>query len=121
MTIPLTPDATRLPLNTRRATSTFGMPDIATTRRSATDHSLPPNEPQFAVPLDAALRHATFDSAASFDADSRVGRMQPGMYADLVVLDGDVLDGGNLLAVSVVRTIVGGKTVFEKETEETDV
>ena len=88
---------------------------IATTRRSATDHSLPPNEPKYAVPLGAALRHATFDSAASFDADTRIGRVRPGMYADLVVLDGDVVDGGDLLNVTVARTIVGGSTVYEKE------
>lgn len=88
---------------------------VATTRRSATDRSLPPNEPKYAVPLGAALRHATFDSAASFDADTRVGRVRPGMYADLVVLDGDVLDGGDLLNVIVARTIVGGLTVYEKE------
>jgi predicted amidohydrolase YtcJ len=37
------------------------------------------------------------------------------MYADLVVLDGDVLDGGDLLNVIVARTIVGGLTVYEKE------
>ncbi|AYJ48265.1 amidohydrolase [Rhodococcus sp. P1Y] len=91
---------------------------IATTRRSATDHSLPPNEPRFTVSVDAALRHATFDSAASFDADLRIGRVRSGMFADLVVLDGDFL-GGNLLQVSVVRTIVGGVTVFEKEQIET--
>ncbi|MEH6796318.1 MAG: hypothetical protein V7694_19500 [Rhodococcus sp. (in: high G+C Gram-positive bacteria)] len=62
---------------------------------------------------------ATFDSAASFDADTRVGRVRPCMHADLVMLDGDVLAGGDLLAVSVARTIVGGNTVFEKETTET--
>jgi predicted amidohydrolase YtcJ len=87
---------------------------IATTRRSATDHSLPPNEPKYAVPLAAAVRHATLDSAASFDADTRMGRVRAGMYADLVVLDGDFLDGADLLGVTVARTIVGGETVFEK-------
>jgi predicted amidohydrolase YtcJ len=87
---------------------------IATTRRSATDRSLPPNEPKFVVPLNAALRHATLDSAASFDADTRIGRVRSGMYADLVVLDGDFLDGADLLGVTVARTIVGGETVYEK-------
>lgn len=86
---------------------------IATTRRSATDRDLPPNEPQWAVSVPAALRHATLDSAASFDADGRTGRVRPGMYADLVVLDGDVLDG-DLLEVTVARTIVGGETVHQK-------
>ncbi len=88
---------------------------IATTRRSAIDHSLPPNEPKYAVPLNAALRHATLDSAASFDADTRIGRVRTGMYADLVVLDGDFLGGGDLLDVTVARTIVGGETVYEKD------
>jgi predicted amidohydrolase YtcJ len=87
---------------------------IATTRRSAIDFSLPPNEPKYAVPLASALRHATLDSAASFDADTRMGRVRAGMYADLVVLDGDILDGAELLGVTVARTIVGGETVFEK-------
>jgi len=53
----------------------------------------------------AALRNPNRMSAAN-------GRA--GMYADLVVLDGDVLDGADLLSVSVARTIVGGETVFEK-------
>lgn len=92
---------------------------IATTRRSATDRSLPPNGPRFIVPVDAALRHATLDSAASFDADTRIGRVRPGWYADLVVLDGDFLGGGDLLQITVARTIVGGTTVFRKDWIET--
>lgn len=89
---------------------------IATTRRSATDRSLPANLPKYAVPLASALRHATLDSAASFDAETRIGRVRTGMYADLVVLDGDILDAdGDLLSISVARTIVGGRTVYEKE------
>jgi predicted amidohydrolase YtcJ len=87
---------------------------IATTRRSAIDHSLPPNDPKYAVPLTTAVRHATLDSAASFDADTRRGRVRPDMYADLVVLDGDFLDGADLLDVTVARTIVGGETVYRK-------
>lgn len=86
---------------------------IATTRRSPTDPELPPNEPQYAVSVAAALRHATLDSAASFDADGRTGRVRPGMYADLVVLDGDVLNA-DILDVTVARTIVGGETVYQK-------
>jgi predicted amidohydrolase YtcJ len=88
---------------------------IATTRRSVIDRSLPPNEPKYAVPLAAALRHATLDSAASFDADSRMGRVRAGLYADLVVLEGNVLDGADLLSATVVRTIVGGRTVFARD------
>jgi len=89
---------------------------IATTRRSATDRSLPANLPKYVIPLASALRHATLDSAASFDADTRIGRVRTGMYADLVVLDGDILDAdGDLLSISVARTIVGGRTVFKKE------
>jgi predicted amidohydrolase YtcJ len=85
---------------------------IATTRKSALDPSLPANNPEFAVSVEAALRHATLDSAASFDAHARTGRVQPGMYADLVVLDGDFFAGAELLSVSVARTIVGGETVY---------
>jgi len=58
---------------------------------------------------------ATVDSAASFDADSRMGRVRAGLYADLVVLEGNVLDGADLLSATVVRTIVGGRTVFARD------
>lgn len=88
---------------------------IATTRRSALDPELPANLPHFALPLDAALRHATSDAAASFAADGRVGRVAPGYLADLTVLERHPAEPDGLLGNAVALTISGGRVVFRRD------
>ncbi len=89
---------------------------VATTRRSALDPALEPNVPGYAVPLVAAIEHATRDAAWACRAEHDYGRLAAGLYADFVVLDRDVfaLDADELLSARVVRTVVGGRTVYER-------
>lgn len=87
---------------------------VASTRASALDPSVPAVHPQYALPLERAVAHATRDAAASVgDGDWR-GRIAPGYAADLAVLDSDVFAEGasSLLRARVIETIVAGRTVY---------
>lgn len=83
---------------------------VATTRRSALDLSLPPNLPDYALPLAEALAHGTRDAAYACRWEGLTGRLAPGLAADFVVLDTDLFERGPeaLLDARVLRTVVGG-------------
>lgn len=83
---------------------------VASTRRSALDPSLPPNLPEFALPLAQALGHATRDSAYACRWEKVTGRLRAGLAADFVVLDSDpfTLGPDALLSARVRRTVAGG-------------
>ena len=87
---------------------------IAATRRSALDGSYPANHPEYAVPLADAIAHATRDAAASCLEEGERGRLVPGLAADFAVIDRDPFAEGAdaLLRARIVRTVVGGETVF---------
>ena len=71
--------------------------------------------PEQKVTVEEALRAYTVEGAyASYDEDNR-GRLQPGMLADFVVLDRDLtaIDAEDIAATQVLRTVVGGRTVYE--------
>lgn len=87
---------------------------IAATRRSALKPDLAPNVPEFAVPLEDAVEHATRDAAWACRAEDRFGRLTAGLAADFIVLDRDVFASprDDLLEARVLRTVVGGETVF---------
>ena len=89
---------------------------IAATRRSALDPSLEPNVPEFAMPLEDSIAYATRGSAWASRAENLYGRIAAPLFADFVVLDRDAFSGDreNLLRAQVVRTVVGGRTVFER-------
>ena len=86
---------------------------IAATRRSPGHPHLHPHRPEWARPLDEAIVHATADAAWASFADEALGTLQAGMLADLVVLDRDPFAAGpdSLLATTVTRTVLGGRTV----------
>ena len=67
-----------------------------------------------ALTLEEALRAATADAAASFFADDRLGTLEPGMLADIVVLGGDLFatPAERIAAMNVDATIVAGGVAF---------
>ncbi|MDR6905325.1 putative amidohydrolase YtcJ [Agromyces sp. 3263] len=88
---------------------------IATTRRSALDGSFPANHPEYALPVEEAIAHATRDAAASCLEEQERGRIAVGLAADFAVLDRDPFAEGAdvLLEARVVRTVVAGEPVYE--------
>ena len=67
------------------------------------------------ITVEEALRAYTVEGAyAAFSEDDR-GRLAAGMLADFVVLDRDIteIDTDEIAETQVIRTVVGGRTVFE--------
>jgi len=65
--------------------------------------------------MDQAIAAYTQGSAFAEFEEKEKGKLVPGMLADFVVLDRDPTSTSpeKLLATQVLRTVVGGKTVFE--------
>ena len=65
--------------------------------------------------MDQAIAAYTTGSAFAEFSEKQKGLMVPGMYADFVVLDRDItaVIPQKLLDTRVLRTVVGGKTVYE--------
>ncbi len=61
-----------------------------------------------------ALELYTAAAADCAHASSRFGRIRPGLWADLVVLDRDPLDAAQLADAQVDATFVGGKRVYTR-------
>jgi predicted amidohydrolase YtcJ len=107
----------RLVLGTDAPTAPYApLPNmfIAATRRSAFDLSLPPNIPSYALPLDDAITYATANAAWSCFDEGKRGMIRPGLAADFIVIEPDVLAGEpeSLLNAEVLLTVVGGREVF---------
>jgi predicted amidohydrolase YtcJ len=65
--------------------------------------------------MDQAIAAYTSGSAFAEFAEKDKGKLMPGMLADFVVLDRDItsLASEKTLGSKVLRTVVGGKTVYE--------
>ena len=65
--------------------------------------------------MDQAIAAYTTGSAFAEFEEKEKGKLEPGMLADFVVLDRDVtaVAPEKVLATKVLRTVVGGKTVWE--------
>ena len=59
---------------------------------------------------EAALRALTYDAARMLAIDERVGRIQPGLDADIVLFDRSPIEAG-LAGASVVRVWINGREV----------
>src|SRR4029077_3003560 len=72
--------------------------------------------PEQKITLEESLRAYTAGVARAGFAEDRVGVLRPGMLADMVLLDRDLfaLAPEDLGGVRVVRTVVGGRLVFER-------
>lgn len=73
--------------------------------------------PEQAMTPFEALASYTRDAAFAIKAEDELGTLEAGKLGDLVVLDRDPLasDPGDLRQARVLRTIVGGRTVYEAE------
>ena len=67
------------------------------------------------ITMDQAMAAYTTGSAFAEFEEREKGKLIPGMLADFVVLDRDVTAASpeKLLGTKVLRTVVGGKTVYE--------
>ena len=73
--------------------------------------------PEQKITVEQALRAYTVANAYAGFQEQSLGRIEPGFTADFAVLDADLLciDAQRLSDVRVLRTVVGGKTMFPKE------
>jgi predicted amidohydrolase YtcJ len=71
--------------------------------------------PEQRLTIDQAITAYTAGSAFAEFEEKEKGKLVPGMLADFVVLDRDPTGTSpeKLLATKVLRTVLGGKTVFE--------
>ena len=71
--------------------------------------------PEQKISIEQAITAYTTGSAFAEFAEKRKGKLEPGMLADLVVLDRDVTSVplAKILETEVLRTVVGGRTVYE--------
>jgi predicted amidohydrolase YtcJ len=69
--------------------------------------------------VDQALRAFTLGSAYAEFAEEQKGSIETGKLADFVVLDRDPrkVDPKTIKDIAVLRTVIGGETVFEKPVE----
>ncbi len=72
--------------------------------------------PKERISLEDAVYAYTMGSAASVGLEDSIGSLEAGKYADIVHISKDILKEGaeSLPDTVVVRTIIGGETVFEK-------
>lgn len=75
--------------------------------------------PDQALNIDQAIAAYTRGAAYAEFAETEKGTLAPGMLADFVVLDKDitVVRPEEILLTRVLRTVVGGKTVYEAKPE----
>lgn len=70
--------------------------------------------PEQTLTSQEAIRAYTEGAAYAEFAETRKGKLAPGYYADFVVLDRDItkISPSEILKTRVLRTVVGGKTVY---------
>jgi len=87
---------------------------LGSTRKSPTHPELPALRPDWALTLEQAIECGTRESAWAARLDHITGMLRPGLAADLVVLDRDVLSGGpsTLLDANVRLTMMNGEIVY---------
>jgi predicted amidohydrolase YtcJ len=84
----------------------------AVTRRSENGTRI--YHPEQTITITRALYAYTQGSAYAEHMETKKGKLVPGQFADFVVLDRDLLKASpsDVLKAQVLRTVVGGKTVF---------
>ena len=72
--------------------------------------------PEQALSLEEALRAFTIDAAYAANQDDTIGALQPGYWADFVLVDQDIfaIPAEELWKVSVNETFIAGQQVFKR-------
>ena len=85
----------------------------AVNRVSTTGDVIGPDE---RIGPEAALRAMTLDAAYAYFKEDAIGSLEPGKKADFVVLSADptTVDPMTIDQIQVLRTVVGGETVFAR-------
>ena len=88
----------------------------AVTRKDLTGKPEGGFNPQECVDVQSAIDSYTVESAYMEFKEDRKGRIKPGFYADIVVLDSDIftVDPMKIKDILPVMTMVGGKVVYKK-------
>ena len=70
-----------------------------------------------AIVRKEALQGMTIWAAKAYFEEKEKGSIEPGKYADFVILDSDIMkvDGKELPNVTVLKTFVNGEQVYEKK------
>jgi len=110
-TIGILPLGTDMPVENIDPLKTFY---AATIRKDATGYPEEGYMMDQALDRSSALLGMTLWSAIANNNDSEVGSIEVGKWADLVVLDMNLLTAGpeDILSTRVLRTVVAGKTTF---------
>lgn len=76
--------------------------------------------PKETLTIDQAIEAYTSGAAYAEFAEKSKGELVPGQWADLVVLDRDItqIPPEQILGTKVLRTVVGGRTVYEAPQRE---
>ncbi len=71
--------------------------------------------PEQRISVMDALRAVTIDAAWQVFQEDNRGSLNPGKYADLVVLSGNILDNPMAMRdLKVERTVIGGATIYDR-------
>lgn len=84
---------------------------VATTRTTAAGTPAGGWNPAERISAKAAIRHYTAGAAYAAFREDELGRLMPGMYADLTVLSEDIVEGTAdvFLRAKVLLTVMGGR------------
>jgi predicted amidohydrolase YtcJ len=89
----------------------------AVTRRTLDDKNPNGWVPEQKITLEEALRAYTTGAAFAGFMENDRGVLRPGMLADFVILEKDIrnIEPAAIREVKVMKTVVGGKVVFERK------
>ena len=75
--------------------------------------------PEEALTREQAIRFYTINNARILGCDDRLGSLEAGKLADLIVLDTDLLScpEDQIAATQVLRTYLAGKLVFQRKSQ----
>ena len=87
----------------------------AVTRRAKS--SLQPIHPEEALSREQVIRYYTINNARVLGSDDRLGSLETGKLADLVVLDTDLLTcpEDRIATTQVLRTYLGGRLAYQRQ------